>query len=813
MQANSRIAFGLLLITGLLASRPTAAQSDCTSQPDGTPCDDGNPCTMDDRCASGICIAPVQFTQPAGSPIAVSGYPLDLEAADVNLDGKPDLIVLNYNADAFTVLLGNGTGGFSLAPGSPVTSHRPQSLVVADFNVDGKPDVAMDEPSGADTFLPVFLGNGAGGFFRVAVPTFLAGQMVLLGAGDFNLDGAPDLVTVGERRLWVMLGNGAGGFTMAPYSPITVARGTGDGLVGDFNLDGPPDVAFTTHGANVNIYLGDGHGRLVPHPDSPVGTGSSSEVTAGDLNRDGTPDLVAIGQVAVSVLTGDGSGGFVAAGVLTGSYLIDAGVGDFSRDGKPDIAVLNYATDRFTILIGDGTGAAGGFAEVTDPSWGGLNAAVSLPVADFNLDGRPDLAVGTPASVFIFLNDVGAADGTGCFDGNACTTGDTCSGGTCVGGPASSCDDDDSCTNDACDPSSGCVHTPACADGNACTADLCDPTTGCDYELVNCDDFDHCNGPESCDPATGCVSLAPVVCAPPGACQMAGICDPATGSCSYGTKPNGAACDDGNPSTSPDTCQNGSCAGPVCTPDNNPKAKGWFKHLCSQESYQGDAITDADAACVGVLTDTFAGFTTKIDVCHVLGSDHDHIDDWSRSACSRAEDQLMTLALNICRQRVCLDQGIDSECDQGGNEETLAFSHNHSPGVGEDDDDDNPDGSTGTVGGSLDAADGILSNPGRTNPECQVAGCLAREINNGHALELASLVARREGADVRLTWLAPTLGEGAATPSSYIIWRRESVSTAPFVQIGSTPDVTYVDATAGIASWEYEVTAVYPELP
>src|SRR5262249_18759308 len=57
-------------------------------------------------------------------------------------------------------------------------------------------------------------------------------------------------------------------------------------------------------------------------------------------------------------------------------------------------------------------------------------------------------------------------------DGNACTTNDTCSGGVCVGGAAPNCDDGNPCTDDSCNPATGCVHTnntAPCDDGNACT--------------------------------------------------------------------------------------------------------------------------------------------------------------------------------------------------------------------------------------------------------------------------------------------------------------------------------------------------------
>lgn len=105
-------------------------------------------------------------------------------------------------------------------------------------------------------------------------------------------------------------------------------------------------------------------------------------------------------------------------------------------------------------------------------------------------------------------------EGTTCDDGNACTIDDQCTGvdGDCTGGTPRSCDDGDPCTIDACDPISGCSHTPAgdgavcvpagpcvvasvcqggvctgggpsdCADADFCTVDSCEPTVGCQHE-------------------------------------------------------------------------------------------------------------------------------------------------------------------------------------------------------------------------------------------------------------------------------------------------------------------------------------------
>src|SRR5262249_36416696 len=83
-----------------------------------------------------------------------------------------------------------------------------------------------------------------------------------------------------------------------------------------------------------------------------------------------------------------------------------------------------------------------------------------------------------------------------CSDGNACTTGDTCSGGVCVGGPAPNCNDNNPCTDDSCDPATGCKHvnnTAPCNDGNACTTnDTCSGGTCVGGPAPNCNDGNPC---------------------------------------------------------------------------------------------------------------------------------------------------------------------------------------------------------------------------------------------------------------------------------------------------------------------------------
>ena len=417
-----------------------------------------------------------------------------------------------------------------------------------------------------------------------------------------------------------------------------------------------------------------------------------------------------------------------------------------------------------------------------------------------------------------------------CSDGNACTGIDSCGGGVCNSGPPVVCDDRNVCTTDTCNPATGCVftnNTNACDDGNACTigdtcgegtchagtaadcndhnlctTDTCNPATGCVFtnNTNSCDDGNACSVGDRCG-GGACHSGAPVVCVPPDGCHVAGVCDPATGACSSVNAPDGTVCSDNNLCTTGDVCQSG-----VCTPTFNglnhprPKSAGYYGQLCDgghdhgHAAYHGDQLTDADALCVAGLTATFDYLRTVDDICNVLDDDNDHGWHGGRHHgcngngpdghdCDKAENELIATALNICRARVCLAQDLDSRC----------HGNNHA-----------------TVAQSLADGDAILDNGSRDQRTCSAARCELREINNGHALEMNTLVLSMDKGRVRLTWEQPVMDDGADAPSYYELWRRPMRSGVDFTKIGQTTGLTFLDMTAGTAVWEYEISAVMP---
>ena len=299
------------------------------------------------------------FTQATGSPISVGNGPVAIAIGDFNGDGILDLAIVNEYDDDVTVLVGDGTGGFSPANGSPFSvGEYPVSLVVADFNNDGILDLAT--ANSADGTVSVLLGNGAGGFASSPdSPITVGNQPDAVAAADLNLDGNVDLIIAngGDGTVTVLLGNGAGAFT-SPSNPITVGTAPASIAVADFNGDGSPDLAVANSGDNtVSILLGNGSGGFMPAPSSPVTVGKEPLfIVTGDFNGDGIADLATAngGDNTVSVLLGNGTASFNSAPqspYSVGNNPDSLAIGDFNGDGNPDLAVTNQADNTVTILL------------------------------------------------------------------------------------------------------------------------------------------------------------------------------------------------------------------------------------------------------------------------------------------------------------------------------------------------------------------------------------------------------------------------------------------------------------------------------
>ena len=331
----------------------------------------------------------------AGGFLAAQQYPAGTLpttgiVADVNNDGLPDLVVGNQYSRDVRVLLGKPNGTFgrfrAFSAGFGVSE-----IAAGDFNEDGRVDLATTDAFGA---VNILLGNGDGTFAAAAsVPLDYNPQGIK--TADLNGDDNLDLVIAivgadepGEGQLAVLLGNGDGSFRTPVYYP---AGQNAMGLaLADLNGDGKLDAAVADENCcaqnSLSILLGNGDGTFQRAVSSIPG--SSSDVAAGDLNRDGKTDLVLAGEFGgfIRVALGNGDGTFQPATVyLTPDSALTVKLADLNGDGSLDVAV--GGSSAVDVFLGNGDGS---FHVAT--AYGVGSQFIAL--GDFNNDQVFDAAAG-----------------------------------------------------------------------------------------------------------------------------------------------------------------------------------------------------------------------------------------------------------------------------------------------------------------------------------------------------------------------------------------------------------------------------------
>jgi hypothetical protein len=365
----------------------------------------------------------LQFLPPVG--YFAGGTTTGAVVADVNGDGKLDILAVSGNPDVMGVLLGNGDGTFQPVQTYSTTGYNPWSLAVADLNGDGRLDIVtvnscVSSDNCTSSSVDVFLGNGDGTFQPAVAYNSGSGSTKIV-IRDINGDGKPDLILANGSNLAVMMGNGDGSF-LAPIVDGSIPNGTTNSLaVLDLNGDGKLDVVMSAYTATEScgvpaVFLGNGDGTFQPPAilDS-VGYCPLTEAVA-DLNGDGKPDLVVgyycvnnqdCSQGSVGVLLGNGDGTFQP----TVDYSANPdgfamAITDLDGDGKLDVVLASTGGYGKSIFLGNGDGTLQPALIDYQPL-----GADSVVAADLNGDGKPDLVM-TGGDVEVLINSTGISSTT-----------------------------------------------------------------------------------------------------------------------------------------------------------------------------------------------------------------------------------------------------------------------------------------------------------------------------------------------------------------------------------------------------------------
>ena len=334
------------------------------------------------------------FTFATSQTAAISNAPFGSTTGDFNGDGYTDLAMASQSGNQVDIYNGSSSG-LATSPSQTLTITGPYNIAAGDFNGDGKTDLAVLTGSGVS----IYINTGSG---LPSTPTYTItptnSNPTTIVAADFNGDGKTDLAVGGLNAVGINIF--IAGSSTLPSSPsytIGSSLKAADMTVGDFNGDGKPDLVVSDElDGSVSVFT-NSSGTLPSSASYTLsGTTSPYGVAAADFNGDGKTDLAVAnnsGSNTVSIFNNTGSSLATSPSYnLTGGVSGPTGIvaGDFNGDGKPDLAV-GSGTAAQTTIYGN-TGSSLATTPITTLSTASLSVARGLVAADFNGDGKTDLA-------------------------------------------------------------------------------------------------------------------------------------------------------------------------------------------------------------------------------------------------------------------------------------------------------------------------------------------------------------------------------------------------------------------------------------
>ena len=361
---------------------------------------------------------PANFYRPRTDFAARGIFTYSVAFGDLDGDGKPDMISVNESAGVVSVMRNiSATGTINAGSFAPrvdfATAALPRKVVVSDWDSDGKPDIIVLSPASNTVSI---LRNTATAPGPITAASFAAPRIDLnigqyissFAVADLDLDGKPDLLLTLPYSTGVAVVMNTNLTFGVTYFSLVTGEYPRAVAVSDVDGDGKQDIVVANERSNsVSVFRYRSTTPYLsaisyaPKVDFPSGM-SPVDLAISDLDGDGKPDIAVanFASSTVSVLRNTtGVGNITAASFAaavnygTGPNPYAMAVGDADGDGKPDLLTANTASNTVSILrntAASGSIAASSFVSKVDFGTGIYPLGVAL--GDLDGDGIAELA-------------------------------------------------------------------------------------------------------------------------------------------------------------------------------------------------------------------------------------------------------------------------------------------------------------------------------------------------------------------------------------------------------------------------------------
>ncbi len=347
--------------------------------------------------------------------LPISGQYWHVIVGDFNRDGKLDIAASQNSPGPVGAWTGDGAGNWTAWAGLPTGTY--EGIAAADVNKDGRPDLIVAGGAPVYQGIRVFLSTGAS--FSETTPITTTGQYYDIAAEYVDGDGYVDVAAAvqnGGLKFWRYNGS-SWTYASAGLTTANTFRGV---TFGDVDLDGKPELVASrfgfpsSTGGGLFIYkynTGTNSWSLASNQ-IPL-TNSYYKLELDDLNNDGWLDLVAgggstTGSPGLFTYLGSATGFISVTPPITSGSLDRMDVGDFDRNGLMDIGAADNAGNGVFAWSDQGVrDPVGSWHAIASPQITGVVTA--LGYGDFNRDGNLDVVMSRDvnAGLIAWLGDGG----------------------------------------------------------------------------------------------------------------------------------------------------------------------------------------------------------------------------------------------------------------------------------------------------------------------------------------------------------------------------------------------------------------------